>query len=434
MPEIFEITCEDKNNAFITLLKSAEYEKGGILSGIPVAVKDNISTKGIETTAGSKILQGYIPPYDAHVVAMLKKEGAVIVGKTNMDEFGMGTTTENSAFGSTTNPCDPTRVPGGSSGGSAAAIASGMVPMALGSDTGGSIRCPASFCGIVGLKPTYGRVSRYGLIAYSNSLEQIGPMAKDVSGVSTLMKVISAPDEFDSTAYHNQYTHDPDPESIKGKKIGIPSEYFGEGVDERIAEKIRDAIGVLEELGAETVECSIPSMSYALAAYYVTCTSEASSNLSRFDGIRFGPKVEAKRRWHEEFRDFRGEHFGEEVIRRIMLGTFALSAGYYGKYYAKAQVAKQNVRKDFLRVLKEVDVLAGPTMPNIAYKLGEKSDPLEMYLSDILTVPANLAGVPAISVPCGKVDNMPVGLQIIGKHFDDETVIDTAAAYEQEAA
>ena len=434
MPEIFEITCEDKNNAFITLLKSAEYEKGGILSGIPVAVKDNISTKGIETTAGSKILQGYIPPYDAHVVAMLKKEGAVIVGKTNMDEFGMGTTTENSAFGSTTNPCDPTRVPGGSSGGSAAAIASGMVPMALGSDTGGSIRCPASFCGIVGLKPTYGRVSRYGLIAYSNSLEQIGPMAKDVSGVSTLMKVISAPDEFDSTAYHNQYTHDPDPESIKGKKIGIPSEYFGEGVDERVAEKIRDAIGVLEELGAETVECSIPSMSYALAAYYVTCTSEASSNLSRFDGIRFGPKVEAKRRWHEEFRDFRGEHFGEEVIRRIMLGTFALSAGYYGKYYAKAQVAKQNVRKDFLRVLKEVDVLAGPTMPNIAYKLGEKSDPLEMYLSDILTVPANLAGVPAISVPCGKVDNMPVGLQIIGKHFDDETVIDTAAAYEQEAA
>ena len=434
MPEIFEITCEDKNNAFITLLKSAEYEKGGILSGIPVAVKDNISTKGIETTAGSKILQGYIPPYDAHVVSMLKKEGAVIVGKTNLDEFGMGTTTENSAFGPTTNPCDPSRVPGGSSGGSAAAIASGMVPMALGSDTGGSIRCPASFCGIVGLKPTYGRVSRYGLIAYSNSLEQIGPMAKDVSGVSTLMKVISAPDEFDSTAYHNHYTHDPDPESIKGKKIGIPSEYFGEGVDERVAEKVRDAIGVLEELGAGIVECSIPSMSYALAAYYVTCTSEASSNLARFDGIRFGPKVEAKRRWHEEFRDFRGEYFGEEVIRRIMLGTFALSAGYYGKYYAKAQIAKQNVRKDFLRVLKEVDVIAGPTMPNIAYKLGEKSDPLEMYLSDILTVPANLAGVPAISVPCGKVDNMPVGLQIIGKHFDDETVIDTATAYEQEAA
>lgn len=434
MPEKFEMSCEDRNNAFITLLKSPEYEKSGILSGIPVAVKDNISTKGIETTCGSKILKGYVPPYDAHAVSMLRKEGAVIVGKTNMDEFGMGTTTENSAFGPTTNPCDPSRVPGGSSGGSAAAVASGMVPMALGSDTGGSIRCPASFCGIVGLKPTYGRVSRFGLIAYSNSLEQIGPMAKDVGGVSTLMKVISIPDEFDSTAYNKPYSHDPAPGNIRGKKIGIPSEYFGEGVDERIAEKIRDAIDVLEGLGAETVECNIPSMDYALAAYYVTCTSEASSNLARFDGIRFGPNVDKKRSWHEEFRDFRGENFGEEVIRRIMLGTFALSAGYYGKYYAKAQIAKQNVRKDFLRVFKEVDLLAGPTMPNIAFKLGEKSDPLEMYLSDILTVPANLAGVPAISVPCGSVDRMPVGLQIIGKHFEDETVIDAAAAYEQEAA
>lgn len=434
MAERFEITFKDRNNAFITLLNYAEYEKGGILSGIPVAVKDNISTRGIETTCGSGILKGYVPPYDAHTVSMLKKEGAVIVGKTNMDEFGMGTTTENSASGPTTNPCDPSRVPGGSSGGSAAAVASGMVPMALGSDTGGSIRCPASFCGIVGLKPTYGRVSRYGLIAYSNSLEQIGPMAKDVNDISTLMKVITIPGEHDSTAYNNSYSHEPSPENLRGKKIGIPSEYFGEGVDAKVAEKVRDAIGVLEELGAETLECSIPSMNYALAAYYVTCTSEASSNLARFDGIRFGPKVDMKRRWHEEFRDFRGEKFGDEVIRRIMLGTFALSAGYYGKYYAKAQISKQNVRNDFLRVFKEVDLLAGPTMPNIAFKLGEKSDPLEMYLSDILTVPANLAGVPAISVPCGKIEKMPVGLQIIGKHFEDETVIDAAAAYEQEAA
>lgn len=434
MTGTFEISCTDRNNAFITLLESSEYETDRTLSGVPVAVKDNISTKGIETTCGSKILKGYVPPYDAHAVSMLKKAGAVIVGKTNMDEFGMGTTTENSAFGPTTNPCDPTRVPGGSSGGSAAAVASGMVPMALGSDTGGSIRCPASFCGIVGLKPTYGRVSRFGLIAYSNSLEQIGPMAKDVEGVSTLLKIISAHDDLDSTSYMNPYSHDPSPEEIRGKRIGIPSEYFGEGVDERVAEKIRDAIGVLEDLGATTVECSIPSMEYALAAYYVTCTSEASSNLARFDGIRFGPKVDMKRRWHDEFRDYRGENFGEEVIRRIMLGTFALSAGYYGKYYAKAQIAKQNVRKDFIRVFKDVDVIAGPTMPNIAFRLGEKSDPLEMYLSDILTVPANLAGVPAISVPCGTVDKMPVGFQIIGKHFDDEAVIDTAAAYEQEAA
>jgi len=248
------------------------------------------------------------------------------------------------------------------------------------------------------------------------------------------MKVITTPGEYDSTAYNNPYSHDPSPDNIRGKKIGIPTEYFGEGVDDRVAETVRDAIGVLEELGASIVDCGIPSMDYALAAYYVTCTSEASSNLSRFDGIRFGPNVDTKRRWHEEFRDFRGEYFGEEVIRRILLGTFTLSAGYYGKYYAKAQVAKQNVRKDFLRAFKEVDLLAGPTMPNIAFKLGEKSDPLEMYLSDILTVPANLAGVPAISVPCGLVEKMPAGLQIIGRHFEDEMVIDAAAAYEQEAA
>ena len=428
----YRFDADDGNNAFITIVRDAEYKEGGVLSGIPVAVKDNISTKGIPTTCGSKILEGYVPPYDAHAVAMIKEAGAVIVGKTNMDEFGMGTTTENSAYYPTTNPCDRTCVPGGSSGGSAAAIASGMVPMALGSDTGGSIRCPAAFCGIVGLKPTYGRVSRFGLIAYSNSLEQIGPMAKNVTDVSKLMEVISKPDIYDSTAYNRPYVHTPSAQ-IKGKKIAVPKEYFGEGVDGKVADCVRGAISKLEEMGAEIIDCSIPSMKYALAAYYVTCTSEASSNLSRFDGVRFGPKVEMKRSWHDEYRDYRGERFGEEVQRRILLGTFALSAGYYGKYYAKAQVARSNIRNDFLRVLNEADLIAGPTMPNTAFKIGEKSsNPLEMYLADILTVPANLAGVPAISVPCGKVGGMPVGLQIIGRHFDEESVVDAAFAYEQE--
>ena len=428
----YRFDAKDENNAFITIVRDAEYKEGGVLSGIPVAVKDNISTKGIPTTCGSKILEGYVPPYDAHAVAMIKEAGAVIVGKTNMDEFGMGTTTENSAYFPTTNPCDRTCVPGGSSGGSAAAIASGMVPMALGSDTGGSIRCPAAFCGIVGLKPTYGRVSRFGLIAYSNSLEQIGPMAKNVTDVSKLMEVISKPDIYDSTAYNRPYVHTPSAR-IKGKKIAVPKEYFGEGVDEKVADCVRGAISKFEEMGAEIIDCSIPSMKYALAAYYVTCTSEASSNLSRFDGVRFGPKVEMKRSWHDEYRDYRGERFGEEVQRRILLGTFALSAGYYGKYYAKAQVARSNIRNDFLRVLNEADLIAGPTMPNTAFKIGEKSsNPLEMYLADILTVPANLAGVPAISVPCGKVGGMPVGLQIIGRHFDEESVVDAAFAYEQE--
>jgi aspartyl-tRNA(Asn)/glutamyl-tRNA(Gln) amidotransferase subunit A len=427
---IYTFDADDRCNAFISRLRAVEYGDGK-LAGIPVAVKDNISTAGIPTTAGSRILEGYVPPYDAHVVTLLKEEGAAIVGKTNMDEFGMGTTTENSGYGPTTNPHDPTRVPGGSSGGSAAAVASGMVRMALGSDTGGSIRCPASFCGIVGLKPTYGRVSRYGLIAYSNSLEQIGPMAQSVADVSLLMEVLCRYDRHDSTSFDRPYAHTPNPD-IRGRRIGIPAEYFGEGVDEAVAETVRDAIGTLEGLGAEIVECSIPSMAYALAAYYVTCTSEASSNLARFDGVRYGPAVETIRPWHAAYQDFRGTHFGSEVKRRIMLGTFALSAGYYGKYYAKAKVARENVRRDFARAFNDADIIAGPTMPTVAFGLGEKSDPLSMYLADILTVPANLAGVPAISVPCGRADGMPVGLQLIGRHFEDEAVIDMAAAYEQE--
>jgi len=420
---------DDRYNAFLATCKAASHGSGK-LAGVAVAVKDNISTQGIETTCASRILKGYIPPYDAHVVQLLKESGAAIVGKTNMDEFGMGTTTENSAFGPTLNPCDTGRVPGGSSGGSAAAVAAGMVRMALGTDTGGSIRCPAAFCGIVGLKPSYGRVSRYGLIAYANSLEQIGPMGRTVKDVSDLMGVIAGYDRHDSTSRDKPYTHIPSA-NIKGLRIGIPQEYFGAGVDAGVSGVVKAAIGKLEELGATTVPCSIPSMEYALAAYYVTCTCEASSNLARFDGVRYGPTVDTKKSWHDAYQDVRRDGFGPEVRRRIMLGTFALSSGYYGKYYAKAQVARQNVLNDFNRIFADVDVIAGPTMPTVAFKLKEKSDPLSMYLADILTVPANLAGIPAISVPCGKSGGMPVGLQIMGRMFEDERIVDVAYAYEQ---
>jgi aspartyl-tRNA(Asn)/glutamyl-tRNA(Gln) amidotransferase subunit A len=425
-----EFSPDDRYNAFITTCSTAPFTDGA-LAGTAIAVKDNISTAGIQTTCGSKILKGYVPPYDAYVVELLRQAGAAIVGKTNMDEFGMGTTTETSAFGPTQNPADPSRVPGGSSGGSAAAVAAGLVPMALGTDTGGSIRCPAAFCGIVGLKPTYGRVSRYGLIAYANSLEQIGPMARTVEDVSRLMSVIAWYDPRDSTMLDRPYDHRPTAE-IKGLRVGIPEEYFGEGVDPRVAESVRDAIGVLEGLGAETVPVSIPGMRHALAAYYVICTSEASSNLARFDGVRYGPAVDTRKSWHEAYQDLRQEMFGTEVRRRIMLGTFALSAGYAGRYYAKAQVARRNIKEDFERAFCDADIIAGPTMPTTAFRLGEKSDPLSMYLSDILTVPANLAGIPAISVPCGKVDGLPVGLQLMGRQFEDERVVDAAYAYEQE--
>jgi len=422
----------DTVNAFITTIPEAEYTTGP-LEGVTVAIKDNISTKGIQTTCASQILKGYIPPYDAHVITLLKNAGAAIIGKTNMDEFGMGTTTENSAFGPTLNPHNHGRVPGGSSGGSAAAIAAGLCEMALGSDTGGSIRCPAAFCGIVGLKPSYGRVSRYGLIAYANSLEQIGPMAKDVTGVSRLFSVIAGYDKRDSTSIERPYSHTPDA-SVNGLRIGLPSEFFGDGVDPRVAGIVQNAVKTLEDAGAEAIPCSMPSMSHALAAYYVICTSEASSNLARFDGIRYGPGGELRKSWHEEFSDRRQSKFGKEVRRRIILGTFSLAAGYYGRYYHKAQTARQMVRDDFNRLFQDVDLIAGPTMPSIAFTLGEKSDPLQMYLSDILTVPANLAGVPAISVPCGTIEGMPVGLQLIGRHFEDEKVIDAAYAYEQGAA
>ncbi len=419
----------DPYHAFITPCEPVPGGEGR-LSGYTLAVKDNISTRGIATTCGSRILERYVPPYDAFVVERVKSEGAIILGKTNMDEFGMGNTTENSGFGPTLNPVDPCRVPGGSSGGSGAAVAAGMTRLALGTDTGGSIRCPAAFCGIVGLKPTYGRISRYGLIAYANSLEQIGPMARTVEDVALLMRVISPYDSRDSTMAPKPFDHLPAAD-ITGMRIGIPEEFFGEGVDPRVATSVYQAIERLESLGAETLECRMPSMRYALASYYTTCMSEASSNLARYDGVRYGLPADFKKHWHLAFQEERREGFGTEVRRRVMLGTFALSSGYYGKYYLKAQAARENVRADFARLFEDVDLLAGPTMPTVAFRFGEKSDPLSSYLADILTVPANLAGIPAISVPCGRVEGLPVGLQLMGRYFDDERVIDAAFAYEQ---
>ncbi len=429
MAGAIDFSPDDRYNAFITTCREAPFSEGA-LAGVAIAIKDNISTAGIETTCASRILKGYIPPYDAHVIELLRKEGAAIAGKTNMDEFGMGSTTETSAFGPTQNPVDPSRVPGGSSGGSAAALAAGLVPMALGTDTGGSIRCPAAFCGVVGLKPTYGRVSRYGLIAYSSSLEQIGPMARTVEDVSRLMSVIARYDPRDATMLDRPYDHRPS-EDIAGLRIGVLEEYFGEGVDPRVAERVQSAIGVLEELGADTIPVSIPGMRYALSAYYIICTGEASSNLAQLDGIRYGPAVDTRKSWHEAYQDLRQANLGPEVRRRIMLGTFALSAGYAGRYYAKAQAARQKIRQEFERAFRDVDVIAGPTMPTVAFRLGEKTDPLSLYHADILTAPANLAGIPAISVPCGRVDGLPVGLQVMGRQFEDERVVDTAYAYEQ---
>ena len=428
MAGIIDFSPDDRYNAFITTCREAPFSEGA-LAGIAVAVKDNISTAGIETTCGSRILKGYIPPYDAHVIELLREKGAAIVGKTNMDEFGMGSTTETSAFGPTINPVDPSRVPGGSSGGSAAAVAAGLVPMALGTDAGGSIRCPAAFCGIVGLKPTSGRVSRYGLVACSSSLEEVGPMARTVEDVSRLLSAIAKYDPRDPMMVNQPYDHRPMAD-IAGIRVGIPEEYFGEGVDPGVAEKVRKAIGVLEELGADTVPVSIPGMRYALSAYNVICAAEASSNLARFDGIRYGPAVDTRKSWHEAYQDLRQADLGPEVRRRVMLGTLILTAGYIGRYHAKAHVARQNIRQEFERIFRDVDIIAGPTMPTVAFRLGEEIDPLSR--ADILTVPANLAGIPAISVPCGDVGGLPVGLQVMGRRFEDECIIDVAFAYEQE--
>ncbi|MHC1592878.1 MAG: Asp-tRNA(Asn)/Glu-tRNA(Gln) amidotransferase subunit GatA [Methermicoccaceae archaeon] len=400
------------------------------LAGVPVAVKDNISTRGIRTTCASKILDGYVPPFDATVVKRLYEAGAVIVGKTNMDEFGMGSTCENSFIGACKNPHDHARVTGGSSGGSAAAVAEGEVPVALGSDTGGSIRCPAAFCGCVGLKPTYGAVSRYGLVAYANSLEQIGPLASSVRNTATLFDVIVGHDRKDSTSVQSKPIIPRIREDVSGMVVGIPKEFYPEGLDEDVENAAWNVVHSLEDVGVEHREVSIPHVAYALPAYYLIAMSEASSNLARFDGLRYGLRTQDTN-WHDTFSRVRGEGFGTEVKRRIILGTYALSKGYHDRYYLKALKVRTLVMGDVERALSEVDALVAPTMPYPAPMMGDKmDDPLSMYLSDVFTVPVNLAGVPSLSIPArtkGK-GGMPLGVQLIGRKFDEATPVSLALA------
>lgn len=400
------------------------------LTGIPLAIKDNILIRGEKCTAASKILENYVAVYDATVIEKLKSQNAIFLGKTNMDEFAMGSSTENSAFKKTKNPNDFEKVPGGSSGGSAAAVAANMCLGALGSDTGGSIRQPAAFCGAVGLKPTYGAVSRYGLMAMASSLDQIGPLAKTVEDAEIIFKAICGKDERDATSVDYDKLKLATG-NVKNLKIGVPKEYFGEGIDGKVAEKVREAIKKFEEAGAKIKEISLPHSQYAIAAYYIIMPSEVSSNLARYDGIKYGYS-------HQEgelldvYRESRGRGFGLEARRRIMLGTYALSAGYYDAYYLKAQKVRAKIKEDFENAFKEVDLIMGPVTPTLPFKFGEKTqDPLSMYLEDIYTVPVNLAGLPAMSVPCGKVDNLPVGLQIIGRHFDEATIFEAGKFYER---
>ncbi len=437
---LFDKIEKSSLNAFTTLAREKAIKQArkfdenpgqGLMAGVPIAIKECISTKGIETNCSSRILQGYVPPYDAHVVERLKAEGAIIMGKTNMDEFAMGSSTETSAFGPTKNPWDQTCVPGGSSGGSAACVAGGEAPCALGSDTGGSVRCPASFCGIVGLKPTYGLVSRFGLVAYANSLEQIGPLTHTVEDTALLMEIIAGHDWRDTTSAEKGSYLASLKDDISGLKIGIPKEYFGEGVNKEVEKAVWDAISKLENLGAKWQEVSLPHTRYALAAYYVIAMSEASSNLARFDGLRYGLRLGEDKDWHTTFSDIRSKGFGPEVKKRILLGTYALSAGYYGRYYLKALKVRTLIKEDFLRAFKDVDLLASPTMPIPAFKIGERiNDPLSLYMADVFTVPINLAGVPAVSVPCGFSGRLPIGLQLMGPHFGEATLLRAAHAFE----
>jgi aspartyl-tRNA(Asn)/glutamyl-tRNA(Gln) amidotransferase subunit A len=415
---------------------SQRRERIGPLDGVPIAIKDIFSMEGVETTAGSRILKGYLPPYDATVVRKLKQAGAVIVGKLNMDEFAMGSSTENSAFGPTMNPWDLERTPGGSSGGSAAAVAARMVPGTLGTDTGGSIRQPAALVGCAGMKPTYGRVSRYGVIAFASSLDQVGPFAQDVRGVALLLSAIAGHDPDDQTSSTRPV---PDyaaslERGVRGLRIGVPAEYFGEGLQPEIEKAVRAGIEVLRGEGCEVKPISLPNSPHAIAAYYIVATAEASSNLARYDGVRYGHRARATQLL-EMYERTRAEGFGAEVKRRIMLGTYALSAGYYDAYYLRAQKVRALIRRDFDRAFAAVDAVVCPTSPTTAFRLGEKvDDPLAMYLNDIYTVPVNLAGLPGISVPCG-FDNkrLPIGMQLIGKPFDEETLLRLAHAYEQRA-
>lgn len=409
-------------------------ESIGALGGVPIAIKDNISVKGMQNTCASKILEGYVAPYDAHIVEKLKKEDAVILGKLNMDEFAMGSSNENSAYKLVKNPWDLDRVPGGSSGGAAASIASSEAALSLGSETGGSVRQPASLCGVVGLKPTYGRISRYGLVAFGSTLDQIGPFGRDVEDCALITQHISGFDHRDSTTadvavqdYTKSLTKD-----IRGKRIGIPKEFFGEGLNDEVRKSVEEAIRVLKDNGAVVEECSLPLSEYALAVYYIIASAEASSNLSRFDGIRYGHRTKEFNDAVDIYYKSRNEGFGKEVKRRIMLGTYALSAGYYDAYYKKALKVRNLIKQDFQRVFKEFDAVVSPTTPTPAFKIGEKvDDVLSMYLSDIYTVPVNIAGIPAISVPCGKVSGLPVGLQFMGDYFREDLLFNLAYSYEQ---
>ena len=413
----------------------ARGEKLPPTAGLPLVIKDNIVVRGkLPTTCGSKILSNFASPYDAHVVERLREAGMIVLGKTNMDEFAMGSSNENSASGPVKGPVADDRVPGGSSGGSATAVALNLTPFALGSDTGGSIRQPAAFCGVVGLKPTYGRVSRYGLVAYGSSLDQIGPLARTVEDAAMLLQVIAGHDSRDSTS-----ADEPVPafsaalgKGVKGLKVGLPGEYFPAGLQESVREKVMAGVEQLKAGGAEIVDLSLPHTNYAIAAYYIVATAEASANLACFDGVRYGHRSEKAGELLEMYRNSRSEGFGPEVKRRIMLGTYVLSSGYYDAYYLKGQKVRTLITRDFTEAFKKVDVLLTPTTPTPAFRIGELvDDPVSMYLQDIFTVTINLAGVPAVSVPAGTVDGLPVGVQVIGRHFDEETVLRVAASLER---
>ena len=412
--------------------------QNGLLTGIPVAVKDNIVTEEIRTTCGSRILENYIPPYDATVVRSLKENGAIVVGKANCDEFAMGSSTENSAYFPTRNPWDLERVPGGSSGGSAAAVAAWEVPGALGSDTGGSIRQPAAFCGVVGLKPTYGRVSRYGLVAFASSLDQIGPLANNVWDVALLLQAIAGSDARDSTSVQRpveDYLEDLG-KDVQGFKIGVPSEWFSSGLDPQIEQAVQGAIKTLEGLGCRVKEVHLPHTEHAISTYYIIAPAEASSNLARYDGVKYGYRSPDATNLEDMFRSARSQGFGDEVKRRIMIGTYALSSGYYDAFFLKASKVRTLLKNDYLEAFKQVDFLVGPTTPSLPFKMGEKTtDPLQMYLMDVYTVTANLAGIPGLALPCGfSQEGLPIGLQIQAPHFEEAKLLRLAHALEAELA
>lgn len=414
---------------------SAQERKSKKLFGVPLAVKDNMCEVGVETTCASKILKGFVAPYDATVISQLKSDGALLFGRTNLDEFAMGSSTENSAIKQTHNPWDLQRIPGGSSGGSAAAVASSQVPLAIGSDTGGSIRQPASLCGVVGMKPTYGRVSRYGLVAFASSLDQIGPLAHDVRDCALLLQSLAGYDDKDTTSVNEpvpDYLEGLD-KPIKGLKFGVPKEYFVEGMDKEVEQQVKESIKLLEDCGAKSESISLPNTPYAIATYYLVATAEASSNLARYDGVQYGMRASEPSNLVDLYFKTRSAGFGEEVKRRIMLGTYALSAGYYDAYYLKALKVRTLLKQDFENAFKKVDFIVTPTAPTPAFKAGEKlDDPLAMYLSDIFTISVNLAGIPGISIPCGSTQaGLPIGLQLIGKPFDEETLFHVGSQFQE---